>query len=327
MRVILWLVAALAVLWCGYWFLAARTLRTETLAALATMKAEGRADYSDVALGGFPARFELTVTDPAFRDPDRGLAWRAPRATVHALAYDPSRIIAVLPSDQVLGIAGQTIALTTTDMRASAAFGRSADLPLQHAEAITDRTTAQSANGWSITAAQVRLATRAEDFTAFRYRLGAEGTGLTLSGLPAEILGRAGLGNGPGRIRLDAGASFDGPLDRNAVQAPPRTTEIDVRALELDWGALSLRGNGTLSVDPDGVPKGTLTLSVRNWQGLPPLMVAAGLVPADMETRLAATMAQLARLSGKPDELTLPLAFQAGWVALGPLPLGPAPRL
>lgn len=326
MRVILWLVAALAVLWCGYWFLAARTLRTETLTALAAMKAEGRADYSDVSLGGFPARFELTVTDPAFRDPDRGLAWRAPRATVHALAYDPSRIIAVLPSDQVLEIAGQAIALTTTDMRASAAFGRSADLPLQHAEAITGPTTAQSGD-WSIAADQVRLAIRAEDAAAFRYRLGAEGTGLAFTGLPAEILGRAGLGDGPGRIRLDAGASFDGPLDRNAVQELPRTTEIDVRALELDWGALSLRGNGTLSVDPGGVPTGTLTLSVRNWQGLPPLLVAAGVIPADMETRLGETMAQLARLSGNPDELTLPLAFQAGWVALGPLPLGPAPRL
>ena len=326
MRVILWLVAALAVLWCGYWFLAARTLRTETLTALAAMKAEGRADYSDVCLGGFPARFELTVTDPAFRDPDRGLAWRAPRATVHALAYDPSRIIAVLPSDQVLEIAGQAIALTTTDMRASAAFGRSADLPLQHAEAITDQTTAQSGD-WSIAADQVRLAIRAEDAAAFRYRLGAEGTGLTFAGLPAEILGRAGLGDGPGRIRLDVDASLDGPLDRNAVQEPPRTTGIDVRALELDWGALSLRGNGTLSVDPGGVPTGTLTLSVRNWQGLPPLLVAAGVIPADMETRLGETMAQLARLSGNPDELTLPLAFQAGWVALGPLPLGPTPRL
>ncbi len=326
MRVIIWLVAALTVLWSGYWYVSARALRHETETVLAAMKADGHADYSAVDLKGFPARFELTVTDPALNDPVTGWFWRAPTATVLAMAYNPNKIIAFLPADQMLKLAGETIALKTTGMRASASFGLSTELPLQHAEAVTDATTARSDHGWSLAADQVRLAIRADDPAVFRYRLGVEGIGLTLSGIPANILTRAGISNGPGRIRLDSDARFDGPLDRSVTMSPPRATEIDMRALELDWGTLNLRGDGKLSIDPRGVPQGTLALTLKNWQVLPPLLVAAGVVPADMEKRLAATMEQLALLSGNRDELSLPLIFQAGWMALGPLPLGPAPR-
>ena len=45
-----------------------------------------------------------------------------------------------------------------------------------------------------------------------------------------------------------------------------------------------------------------------------------------MEKQLSKTMQQLAALSGDPAELVLPLNLKAGWMALGPLPLGPAPR-
>ncbi len=326
MRVILWLVAALAVLWGGYWYVSAGALRHGTEAALTAMQTEGRADFSAIDLGGFPARFKLTVTDPALRDPNGGWTWRAAQVVVHALAYDPGQIIAVLPADQTLTVGRETIALRTTDMRASAAFGLATALPLQHAEAVSGAITATSDLGWALSGDALRLAIREEDPATFRYRLGAEATSLTLTGVPAEILTRAGLRNGPGRIRLDADATFDRALDRTVAEVPPRPTAADIRSLELDWDKLSLRGSGMLSIDASGAPDGTLSLSLTNWQGLPPLLVAAGMIPPDMETSLTQSMGQLAMLSGTPDELSLPLSFKAGWVALGPLPLGPAPR-
>lgn len=326
MRVIVWLVALFAVLWSGFWFYSARAVRHEVEAALTQMKAEGRADYSAIDLGGFPARFELTVTEPALADP-RGLwLWRAPGITVHALAYDPGKIIALLPTGQSIETAGETIAISTTDARASAGFGLSSALPLLHAEAISDATEAKSDRGWTLGASQVRLAIRKEDGADFLYRLGAEATALTLSGPPADVLARANLPAGPGQIKLDAGATFDRALDRTATATPPRLTNLKVDALELDWGTLSLRGDGTLTVDGAGQPDGVLTLKLLNWRALPPLLVAAGVITPDMERPVTRTMKQLAKLSGNPDELVLPLTFKSGWVALGPLPLGPAPR-
>lgn len=327
MRVILWLVALFAVLWSGFWYVGARALRAETEAALSRMKAEGRADYSALDLGGFPARFELTVTDPALADPGGRWIWRAPGLTVHALAYDPGKIIALLPNDQTIEIAGQTIAVATTDLRASAGFGLSADLPLRHGEAVSDATRLTAANGATMGADQLRAAIREEDAAAFRYRFGLEARALTLAGAPAETLARAGLPAGPGHFRLDAFAAFDQPLDRKAATSPPRITATDVAALEVDWGPLSLRGDGKLTINGAGQPEGTIMLRLKNWQGLPPLLVAAGVIPPDMERPLFQTMKQLANLTGDTNELALPLVFQAGWVALGPLPLGPAPRL
>mgnify|MGYP005849740071 CR=1 FL=1 len=326
MRVVLWLVAGLAVLWAGYWYASARTLRHATEAALAAMKAEGRADYGAIDLGGFPARFRLSVTDPALSDPEGGWSWRAASLVVHALAYDPARIIAVLPADQTLTAGRETIALSTTDLRASAGFGLATALPLQHAEAVGGGFLAQSDQGWSLAGADLRLALREEDPARFRYRLGAAASGLAVSGLPAEVLTRARLTTGPGRLRLDAEASFDRALDRTIAEAPPRPTGLDIRALELDWDRLSLRGSGALTIGAGGAPDGTLALELTHWQGLPPLLVAAGVIPPDMETALTRMMAELASRSGQPDALSLPLSFKAGWVALGPLPLGPAPR-
>lgn len=326
MRVILWLVALFAVLWGGFWYFGARTLRAETEAALTQMKAEGRVDYSAFDLGGFPARFDLSVTDPALADPGGRWRWRAPSLTVYALAYDPGKIIALLPSGQTIETGGETITLTTTDMRASAGFGLSTALPLLHAEAISDATEAKSDLGWTLAAQQLRLAIREEDAKSFRYRLGAEATALALSGPPAEILARANLPASPGQARIDADATFSRALDRAAIDTPPMLRALALSALELDWGDLSLRGDGRIDISASGTPEGAINLRLRNWRGLPPLLVATGTVPPEMEKQLADMMQQLAALSGDPAELALPLTFKAGWMALGPLPLGPAPR-
>ena len=66
MRLMLWIIAGLTALYCGYWVLAARTLRAEAGVALAALRAEGRADATAIDVAGFPARFDvtLTVTEP-----------------------------------------------------------------------------------------------------------------------------------------------------------------------------------------------------------------------------------------------------------------------
>jgi hypothetical protein len=38
-------------------------------------------------------------------------------------------------------------------------------------------------------------------------------------------------------------------------------------------------------------------------------------------------MAALAKASGDPTVLNLPLVLEDGWMSLGPLPLGPAPMM
>ncbi|MEZ5866970.1 MAG: DUF2125 domain-containing protein [Defluviimonas denitrificans] len=70
----------------------------------------------------------------------------------------------------------------------------------------------------------------------------------------------------------------------------------------------------------------TIQLRLANWRDLPPLLVALGVIAEAEAPALTRTMGQLALLSGGTGDLSLPLSFTGGWVALGPLPLGPAPR-
>ena len=326
MRALIRIVAVLTVLWCGYWFIGARVLTTEGRAALDQMQQDGRLGYGTFSIGGFPARFEADLADLSLRDPAAGWAWSVPDVAVHALAYSPNRVIAVLPPEQRLRVAGQSLALTTEDMRASVAFGLSSAVPLTHAEAVSGPLTARSDRGWSLAMEALRLAARQEEGEGFRYRLGAEATALTLDGAPAAVLAKAGLAEGPGRVRLDADAVLDRALDRSAAEVPPRMTALSVRSLELDWGRLALRGAGDLRIGAEGVPEGTIQLRLANWRDLPPLLVALGLIAAAEAPALTRTMGQLALLSGGTGDLSLPLSFTGGWVALGPLPLGPAPR-
>ena len=209
---------------------------------------------------------------------------------------------------------------------ASVAFGLSPAVPLSHAEAVSGPLTARSDRGWSLAMDALRLAVRQEDGEGFRYGLGAEATALALAGTPAVLLAKAGLADGPGRVRLDADAVLDRALDRAAAEVPPRITTLSVRSLELDWGRLALRGTGDLRIGADGTPEGTIQLRLANWRDLPPLLVALGLIAAAEAPALTRTMGQLALLSGGKGDLSLPLSFTGGWVALGPLPLGPAPR-
>ncbi len=58
-----------------------------------------------------------------------------------------------------------------------------------------------------------------------------------------------------------------------------------------------------------------------------PVAVALGLVRPELEQTVTNMLAELAKGSGKPDTVDLPLVFEKGWMSLGPLPLGPAPRL
>lgn len=326
MRALMWIVAVLTVIWCGYWFVGARVLTNEGRAVLDRMQQDGRLGYGTFSIGGFPARFEAVLADLSLRDPAAGWAWSVPDLAVHALAYSPNRVIAVLPPVQRLRVAGESLALTTEDMRASVAFGLSSAVPLTHAEVVSAPLTARSDRGWSLAMEALRLAVRQEEGEGFRYRLGAEATALTLDGAPAVMLAKAGLAEGPGRVRLDADAVLDRALDRSAAELPPRVTALSVRSLELDWGRLALRGAGDLLIGADGTPEGTIQLRLANWRDLPPLLVALGVIAEAEAPALTRTMGQLALLSGATGDLSLPLSFTGGWVALGPLPLGPAPR-
>ena len=63
------------------------------------------------------------------------------------------------------------------------------------------------------------------------------------------------------------------------------------------------------------------------WRRLLEMAVATGLVAEPLAPTFERGLALLAALSGPPDTIDAPLTFARGQISLGPIPLGPAPKL
>lgn len=326
MRIVLWLVAAFAAVYGGYWVVGSRALMSGAETALAGMKAAGRADYGSMSLAGFPSRFDVTLSEPELASADRAVVWSAPELRFHALAYKPYHVIATLPDRQTLRIGRETVEVTSDELNASAVFGLDPALPLDRGQAVGRGLGLQSDSGWGLAAEEARAAIRrgADPLTQ---EVGVELTGLTLSGIPARVITTGGtLPDRGERFYLDATLGLDQPLDRFLPATGPRIRTADIRALALDWGPVKLAGKGALTIGADGMPEGRLDLSVENWRAALTLVTALGLVRAETAPTVERALGSLALLGGNADRLTMPLIFQGGRMSLGPVPLGPAPR-
>ncbi|AMY68184.1 hypothetical protein AKL17_0925 [Frigidibacter mobilis] len=246
MRALLWITTAAAVLYGGYWVAGSTAMRRGAEAALADLQAQGIAGPAGITLRGFPSRFDLTVEPVQLRS--GAVEWSAPFVQLFMLAYRPTHLIAVWPHEQALTLAGLRLAITSTDIRASAVVGANADLPLDRTVFVAKGLAINAGStDRGATLAEARLATRATDPGRLVHDLGAELLGLTLSPAlraaadPADIL--------PGTLdslHLNAALTLDRPLDRHAASAPPRPVALTLRDLSLRWGDLTLTASGQL---------------------------------------------------------------------------------
>ncbi|MFT3974018.1 MAG: DUF2125 domain-containing protein [Amaricoccus sp.] len=121
---------------------------------------------------------------------------------------------------------------------------------------------------------------------------------------------------------------FDRPWDRAAVEAGlPALKQVSVRDLHLAWGRLDLRAHGTLDVDAQGFAAGRLDIAATNWRDMIDVAEQGGMIGANMAGTLRVGLGLLAQMAGNRESIEIPLAFADGQTRLGPIPIGPAPRL
>ncbi|MFP4043945.1 MAG: DUF2125 domain-containing protein [Rhodosalinus sp.] len=116
---------------------------------------------------------------------------------------------------------------------------------------------------------------------------------------------------GPGRRRLGHGPQHRGDLDaggdRIAELAAPGPGRERARERDHEPGAVAIRA--------------------ENWRAILDLARETGALPERLADNLEAGLSLVAQLSGSPETLDIPLDFADGHMRLGPIPLGPAPRL
>ncbi len=328
-RLIIFILVA-AGLWMGYWAFGSISLERALKAWLDDRRAEGWvAEVESIDVSGFPNRFDTTFSDVTLADPATGVAWQAPFFQILALSYRPNEVIAVLPPEHRLSTPLQTMTLSSDQTRGSIDLGASSSLPLESATIVSDGLAISSNAGWDMALDQARFATELAPVSENTYRIGAELKAVDLPANLERLLNPAGvLPERVETLRLDAEVGFSEPWDRRAIEmARPQITAIELSDLSFNWGEVVLQATGSLTVDPAGIPDGEISVRAVEWQQMLDMAVASGVLEPGLAGTIERGLGLIAGLSGRDDTLDAPLTFRDGQVRIGPLPIGPAPRL
>jgi hypothetical protein len=312
MRALVWIVAAVAAAYAGLWFVGERQVETRAARALADLEARGwEVDYASLNTTGFPSRLDTRVTDLRLLSPDGTLGWLLPALQVYALVYRPTHVIADLPPEQVVTVAGRDLDVTSERLRASARGGLSARLPFREA-VVEGGPLAVSGEGVNVSLGRLLLAAREGGPAANAYDLYLDAADISpAEGAPALDL-----------LRLDAEVTLDRPLDRT-LRGAPGLLGLVLRDMRLTMGDVALSASGALAPDAEGALAGELVVVAENWRGMLDLGEQAGTL--DPARRALAERALEGLAEG--DRIEVPVTFANGTVSALGLPLLAAPRL
>ncbi|WP_386625371.1 DUF2125 domain-containing protein [Sulfitobacter geojensis] len=330
MRKLVWTIAVLGVLWGGWWMLATTALQSGLNTWLAERRAAGwQADVRAIELSGFPIKFNVALDSLSLSDPKTGLRLAADRLDVVAPAYWPADVTVRLPQTPV-HIATPPVSLTITVPDAQAAVRLRPGLALELDRISTTGGALQinlpqgkllTAQGFSAAMTQVE--------TPETYQFALDASQLVPAGIVRSVLSLPvdwplALDD----LSVEGTVAFDAPLDRFTLEnRRPQPREIAVQHATLNWGPLKLNLQGALRIDASGIPDGQLDLLVDNWRDAFDLAQKSGMIAPNMIAQAEIMLNALSNLGNDPSQLDLKLQFTQGRAFLGPIPIGPAPRL
>ncbi|MCM2562653.1 DUF2125 domain-containing protein [Lutimaribacter sp. EGI FJ00015] len=328
MKRLLFVIVIGALAWAGYWWAGATGTRTGYAVWFDARRAEGWvAEASEIAVRGFPNRFDTTLSDIRLADPETGWAWEAPFLQVFALSYRPNHVIATWPGQHLLATPTQKYEITNSEMQASVVLGAEGLLPLNRANLVADTLAITDEGGNTTAMTSLRLAVERVAETEATYQLGWAADNLAPARATRLRIDTGGqLPQTLSAFRADIEATFTRPWDRRALeQTRPQPTQVTVRLAKARWGDLELALAGRLDIDDQGRPSGRIDVKARNWREILHLARASGQIPDVLADQIETGLATLAQLSGNRQTLDVPLDFRGGRVFLGPVPIGRAP--
>ncbi|SLN20297.1 hypothetical protein AQS8620_00509 [Aquimixticola soesokkakensis] len=319
-----------ALLFVGYWFYTARSIERSIASWFDARATLGwQADYASVETTGFPATFDTVIRAPALADPATGVALTAPDLAIKARSRRPNSVTMVLPQEALLATPLQKINLRDTAVSATLDVAPSLGFEVNAARVALRELAVVSDLGWGFTLDRGTVDTQATEAGRDTLR-----STFALDGLAPTPAFKAQLdprGLFPDRLTelsADVTTKFDTPWSLRAIETlRPQPERIVISDFNAVWGDLALRAAGVLDIDGEGDPTGKLEVRMENWREMIRLGVASGSIPADMAGLIEGTVGLIARFGPNPERLDVTLNFTGGQVFLGPIPLGPAPKL
>lgn len=329
MRRLTILVAVLALIYSGYWFAGAIAVERAARDGLDQLVTDGwSVRYDTLNTRGFPSRFDTSVTAMDLVAPEGTFAWSAPFVQAMALSYQPNRVIAAFAETQTFTFPGQTVTAQTKGLLASTAVGANTALSLETVTAEVGQAVITSDIGWQLGLDRALFALRASRTATNSYDIYLDADTISLPAEVIALIDPTGLHPAAiSRIETDVTLTFDRAIDRHSLAVyaddPLRMTALTLKNMTLTWGDMSLKGNGDIAIGSDGIPDGRITVSIAQWRPVIMLAANAGLIQPGL-VQTVQTMGET--LSQGAETLDIPITFQNGFMSVGPLPLGPAPR-
>lgn len=329
MRKLMWMIALIALAWSGWWFVASSGLRGSVSTWLDARAAEGwQAEVSGIEGGGFPVSLRAGLTDLALADPRARLAIATDRLGISAPTWWPGDVTITLDDGPILLASplGRNL-LTMQD-------GTMA-LNLHPGTVLELEALGWTSGKWSV-ADQGAIMSQASDLTL---------TMTQTDGPTYDIVARANKfapGDATRRalrlpdsfpqafdsLQMRATVTFDTVWDRRALDSRrPQPRQIALHLAEARWGDLHLNFAADLNVDANGIADGEVALQAQNWRSILDLAEASGTLPSGLRRQAEGILRALAQASGNPEALDITLNVNKGMIALGFIPLVPAPRL
>lgn len=324
------LLLAAALIWSLYWLAAGWGLGNGISTWFAEQRRQGwQAEYSSLTSSGFPSRHTTRITHPTLADPGTGTAWRADWLEVESPAIWPGRqTLRFAPTPQRFSYFDQTAVIEAQSLQAQLHLAPGLSLTLEEL--------ALSSGAWRIrdgdrpvmSAGSLQLGMR-QTGTPKRYQVLITADDFSPGTALRRLLAATeSLPDVFEALVLDMEVTFDTAWDRTALELRrPQPRHIELKLADAHWGALRIKAMGTLAVDEAGLPTGVMALQIENWQQMLVMAEDAGALPSKARDGIERVLGLFASLGGNPRDLDTQLNFRDGYVALGPIPLGPAPRL
>ncbi|MEM8572244.1 MAG: DUF2125 domain-containing protein [Pseudomonadota bacterium] len=331
MKKLLAIVILAGLAWSGYWWFMA-DLRSKALNGwLAERRDEGWvAEAGKLSISGFPNRLDTFVEGLSLADPDQGWFWEAEGFQILSMSWKPQHLIAVWQGEQVVGTPYETIRAESEELRGSIIVNPIAQLELDRSTIEIEGLRLTGDLGWQAEIGQALLATRqAPETDRFAHEISFQANRLVppsrwIEQLPAS----GGLSREMEALALDAIVTFDAHWNRETVETDnPTILAISLDAAEAIWGDLRLAATGELRTDRSGFADGTLEIEARNWSKMLKLAEETGSLSPDLARAIRSGLDVIAMLAGNRDTITIRLRFRNGRSSIGPLVIGPAPRL
>lgn len=320
---VLAVVAATA--WCAYWFIARDRLLSEFDRVVAAQEADGRrVEFSSRKVEGFPFRLKLVLRQARVSSPS-GWALRAPILEAQANAYRLTRWVAVAPEGVVVTRPEAGPLHVQAKVLRASLVAQGQGLPRIAIEGVDLRFVPLEGGEPFLLAGAERVEFHlrpAEDGDAgllFRVRGGQPRP----AGLMAFVSG-AQPTNFVWDARLTDVAALRGDTWAEALRGWTQAGgRMEVTSASLQAGDLRAQNKGgVLSVGRDGRLRGRLNVMMnRPLQAL----AAFGLIEQTDPNALGAATA-VARAGGEAN-VEMALGFEAGQFTVGPVAVGPAPKL